>query len=134
MKVSITLCGPAAPQIIRSIARSYALLHIRSRLTDAKGAANAPWFDVARMHRIDVVSAHRRWMRLVDRERTAYRETLESILGDAVPEPPAPEWPASNRNAKGVIYSPTKAAELAAAYAETVVWLALNRDGAVEQP
>lgn len=130
MKLVITLEGPAAPQIVRSIARSYALLHIRTRLTDANGTVNAPWSDVARQHGTSIAAAHRRWMRIAERERLSYRAALESILGDRLPAPPEIDWPASQHAVGKIVYSAIRATECAAQYAETVVWMALNQDAA----
>lgn len=129
MKLTITLDGPAAPQILRSIARSYALLSIHSRLTDARGTAKAPWFRVAVAHGAGIMDAHRRWMRTVDRERVSYRAALASVLGEArVPDAPTIEW-RSYRSPCGkvfpVSYNATVATAAAREYAEAVVKLAM---------
>lgn len=80
-RLTITLHDEAARQVLHSIARSYAILCIKSRLDGGK-MWNAPW----PRH-----SKFGDWMRDIDRERMAYKRTLLSIFPE-LPEIEQPEW------------------------------------------
>lgn len=122
-KITITLEGDCAKQIVRSIARSYAMLSIYSRLTEATGTVNAPWFNIRHRKRCSLLAAHREWITKIDRERVSYRRALESILGD-VPDVPAIEWrPYTSPDGKTypVYFNVTRAGEAVTAYADFVM-------------
>jgi hypothetical protein len=118
MQVTIHLEGDAAKQIVRKIAFGYAFLSIQSRLTQGD-TVNAPWFDYG----VSMVSAHRKWLRRVDRERISYRRALASFLPD-VPPPPEVEWrPYASPNGKiyPIDYVPKRAINVARDYADQVM-------------
>ena len=88
MKVTITLEGAAARQIVFTLAKSFALLSIQSTLDKPRGTVNAPWMDYPRQSGKSLFERHRNWMKAIEAERISYKRALESFVPHLPPVPP----------------------------------------------
>lgn len=117
MKVTITLEGDAARQIIQAMAYNYAMLTIKSRLE--LGALNAPWGDRKLYRQGSALERYNSWMRKIDRTRGCYKRALLPLLHE-LPEVPPLEMKVRSSRGKFAAYIEDSARLAARTYAKAV--------------
>lgn len=124
MKITLTMHDACAEKTVRTMARQYVFLCNQSRLPAL--TSNYPWQWQAGM---DWNATHRKWIARVDKNRAAYRKSLESFIADLPPVPIAElkqyKSPRGG-NEMWVSYPSSRIAEIADAYADALCAMVLE--------
>lgn len=111
MKITFTLEGDAATEILQAMAYNYAMLTIKSRLP--LKLLEAPWKRGKRKQEYSV------WMRKIDRTRQQYKKALLPLLHE-LPEVPEVPMKTHPKLPDMLIYPGPAVRDAATAYAKAI--------------